>query len=360
MDKDTRSYKFNASTVHIKFGDITKSTSEVIVSSDDTLLTMSGGVSMAILHAGGDIVQKDAQKQLPANIGDVVVSCAGKLRQKHIFHCLTIDDKILSETWAGLNIPEKDKIDSIVRNSISRCFQLVNALQINSIAFPIIGSGSAHMKFETVVEIMADEISKKLQETSRRIEVEVYFYNRSEVNVLDIYEKFAFKSAVANYLKEQEKNAISYDRKTIELSQEDLNYYRNQKHDVFISYKREESEKAFAIRDLIEKWGIKTWIDKDGIFSSYDFKEVIEKAIENTKIVVFMSSKQSNKSEYVRNEIKYAITCKKNVIPVMLDHSPFGDGIRMDLINKDQVDYSNQPEFERKLKTSLGYILQTS
>lgn len=360
MDKDTRSYKFNVSTVHIKFGDITKSTSEVIVSSDDTLLTMSGGVSMAILHAGGDIIQKDAQKQLPANIGNVVVSCAGKLRQKHIFHCLTIDEKVLSETWAGLKILKEDKIDSIVRSSISRCFQLVNALQINSIAFPIIGSGSAHMKFGTVVEIMADEISKKLQETNRRIEVEVYFYSKSDVNVLDIYEKFAFKSAIANYVKEQEKNAISYDRKTIELSQEDLNYYKNQKHDVFISYKREEFEKAFAVRDLIEKWGIKTWIDKDGIFSSYDFKEVIEKAIENTKIVVFMSSVLSNKSEYVRNEIKYAITCKKNVIPIMLDKTPFGDGIRMDLINKDQIDYSNKPEFEKKLKTSLGYILRTS
>ena len=121
--------------------------------------------------------------------------------------------------------------------------------------------------------------------------------------------------------------------------------------------KREESENAFAVRDLIEKWGIKTWIDKDGIFSSYDFKELIEKAIENTKIVIFMSSEKSNDSDFVRNEIKYAITYKKKIIPVMLDHSPFGDGLRMDLANVDQVDYTDQPEFEKKLKTSLDYIL---
>ena len=90
MDKEIRSYKFKASTVYIKFGDITKSTSEVIVSSDDTLVTMSGGVSMAISHAGGESIQKDAQKQLPATIGNVVVSCAGELSQKHIFHCRNI------------------------------------------------------------------------------------------------------------------------------------------------------------------------------------------------------------------------------------------------------------------------------
>jgi O-acetyl-ADP-ribose deacetylase (regulator of RNase III) len=90
MEKEARTYNCNASTVTIKFGDITKSTSEVIVSSDDTLLTMSGGVSMAISHAGGESIQKDAQKQLPATIGNVVVSCAGELSQKHIFHCLNI------------------------------------------------------------------------------------------------------------------------------------------------------------------------------------------------------------------------------------------------------------------------------
>ena len=192
--------------------------------------------------------------------------------------------------------------------------------------------------------------------------MEVYIYNdgNQDVNVFDIYEIFAFKSAIANFLTKQENNSVKYDTKPIELSQEDLAYYRNPDHDVFISYKREESEKAFAVKDLIEKWGIKTWIDKDGIFSSYDFKEVIEKAIENTKVVIFMSSEKSNYSDYVKNEIKYAITCKKKIIPVMLDHSPFGDGLRMDLANVDQVDYTIQPEFERKLKTSLDYILRTT
>ena len=359
MEKEARTYNCNASTVTIKFGDITKSTSEVIVSSDDTLLTMSGGVSMAISHAGGESIQKDAQKQLPATIGNVVVSCAGELSQKHIFHCLTIDDKYLSETWAGLKVEPEDKVDNIIRSCIDRCFQLVNALQISSIAFPIIGSGSAHMPFKTVVGIMAEEIFNQLQETNRPIEVEVYVFNDSkqDMNVFGIYEIFAIRSAIANFIMKQRNNSVKYDRKHIELSQEDMAYYENPDHDVFISYKREESENAFAVRDLIEEWGIKTWIDKDGIFSSYDFKELIEKAIENTKIVIFMSSEKSNDSDFVRNEIKYAITCKKKIIPVMLDHSPFGDGLRMDLANVDQVDYTDQPEFEKKLKTSLDYIL---
>ena len=251
MEKEARTYNCNASTVTIKFGDITKSTSEVIVSSDDTLLTMSGGVSMAISHAGGESIQKDAQKQLPATIGNVVVSCAGELSQKHIFHCLTIDDKYLSETWAGLKVEPEDKVDNIIRSCIDRCFQLVNALQISSIAFPIIGSGSAHMPFKTVVGIMAEEIFNQLQDTNRPIEVEVYVFNDSkqDMNVFGIYEIFAIRSAIANFIMKQRNNSVKYDRKHIELSQEDMAYYENPDHDVFISYKREESENAFAVRD---------------------------------------------------------------------------------------------------------------
>ncbi|MBR2025960.1 MAG: macro domain-containing protein [Alistipes sp.] len=49
-----------------------------------------GGVSRAILRSGGEQIQIDAQRKLPARVGDVVVSTAGNLRhQKYVFHCLT-------------------------------------------------------------------------------------------------------------------------------------------------------------------------------------------------------------------------------------------------------------------------------
>ena len=355
---ETRTYQCNASEVTIIFGDITQSKAEVIVSSDDTRITMSGGVSGAILRAGGNQIIKDAQKQLPSSIGNVIVSTAGNLPQKYIFHCLTIDDKFLQETWAGLHIPPEDKIEKIIRDSIRKCFQLVEALNISSIAFPVIGSGSAHMPFKFVIKNMANEISRRLLDTNRRLSIEIYIFedlDALKINELDFYEIFSLNFGIANYIKEQK--SISYKNKSLKLSEEDLLYYNNQQHDVFISYKREEKQQAFAIKDLLESWGIKTWIDKDGIFSSYDFKELIEKAIESAKIVIFMSSKLSNDSDYVKAEIKYAINCGKRIVPVMLDNTPFGDGIRMDLTNTDQVDYNKPDEFSKKLQTSIGFIL---
>lgn len=85
-----------------------KSESEVIVSSDDTGISMGGCISGCILKTGGEAIRQDAQKKLPAQLGDVVVSTAGTLEhQKFIFHCLTIDYDHKSEVYEGRpsNVP---------------------------------------------------------------------------------------------------------------------------------------------------------------------------------------------------------------------------------------------------------------
>ena len=59
-------YQFDHSQLTIEFGDIVTSEAQVIVSSDDCDLTMSGGVSAAIRRAGGDDIALDAAKKIPA------------------------------------------------------------------------------------------------------------------------------------------------------------------------------------------------------------------------------------------------------------------------------------------------------
>ena len=48
-----RTYQVGASTLSLEFGDITGSKADVLVSSDDSYLTMGGGVSAAIRRAAG-------------------------------------------------------------------------------------------------------------------------------------------------------------------------------------------------------------------------------------------------------------------------------------------------------------------
>jgi O-acetyl-ADP-ribose deacetylase (regulator of RNase III) len=48
-----RTYQVGVSTLSLECGDITSSKADVLVSSDDSYLTMGGGVSVAIRRAGG-------------------------------------------------------------------------------------------------------------------------------------------------------------------------------------------------------------------------------------------------------------------------------------------------------------------
>src|SRR5215472_3991701 len=64
--RNSRIYQFKGSYFTLVFGDITTSGAQVIVSSDDYKLTMSGGVSWAIRQAGGNAIPLDAAKMTPA------------------------------------------------------------------------------------------------------------------------------------------------------------------------------------------------------------------------------------------------------------------------------------------------------
>lgn len=72
-------------------GDITWLTVDVIVSSANSYRTMSTGVSLAIKNRGGEEILQEYQK-LPMNKTKVLVTNAGKLHAKKVFHAI-IDDE---------------------------------------------------------------------------------------------------------------------------------------------------------------------------------------------------------------------------------------------------------------------------
>ena len=207
---EPRKYIFNNSTLTIIFDDIIKSKAEVIVSSDDTGVTMSGGVSGSIRKAGGEFIRIDAQKKTPAQVGDVVVSTSGDLpHQKFIFHCLTINHEQKCDVFNGTLSNTEDINNYILQHSVDKCFRLLLALDLKSIAFPCIGAGLAHIPLKKVAEIMADAISSNLSKTQKPYEVELYLYKKkrfdnnskemTEIDYIDMFENFAIKAALFRY-----------------------------------------------------------------------------------------------------------------------------------------------------------------
>lgn len=339
---NSRTYKFNNSSLVIKFGNILDTDKEVIVSSDDFMLSMGGGVSKAILEKGGDAIINNAFKMVPAEIGDVVVTTAGKLTQKYVFHAITIAP--CKHKRAGMN--DKDWLDLqvyVIKHVVDRCFQLLLALNLKSVAFPCIGAGHAGFSYEKVADVMIKSISENLAKTNKTYEIELYLFDRySRMDYIIFFNKFTERVMLPlNYNKEPELAHISSPLST------NLKMAVSCK-DVFISYSREDKVFAEVVCQFLEEKSISYWIDKTDVHHSDDFKKEIVMAIKQCKMMLFISSENSNRSVNVVKEVGIAEGEGKRIIPIRIDESPYNESIYYDLVNKDWADFKSEDSECRK------------
>lgn len=90
-------------------------------------------------------------------------------------------------------------------------------------------------------------------------------------------------------------------------------------HDVFISYSSEDGEEAQRIREFLQTQGIRCWIDKKNLRFACQYDREIERAIRRSRIVVWLASRRSLASDYVKFEISTALNHNKPVGPVYLE-----------------------------------------
>lgn len=113
---------------------------------------------------------------------------------------------------------------------------------------------------------------------------------------------------------------------------------------IFISYKRDDLDMVWSIKDIIEKQtGENCWIDLDGIESDAQFANVIIKAINQAKVFLFMySSKHTQIEDYENDwtirEINFAQKKKKRIVFVNIDGSKLTDWFELIFGTKQQVD----------------------
>jgi len=355
-----KEYRINNSTIKIIFGNILDSHSEVIVSSDDCYITMGGGVSMAIRQKEGtDAIRFDVKKKVPADIGDVVVSTAGTLPQKNIFHVITIGYNGLNHANLSEGISKDDVHKYIIGHSIDKCFLLLHAMDMTSIAFPQIGAGVAGIPFKKVAEVMAEAISRNLRKTNKSFNVEIYLYDRFEKmnqwDFLPMFEQFSAQEAIAKMLSEQANDRLFADDASGQSSAGDIPAMDK---DIFISYSRKDVEIVKAIYEWLERAGYKCWLDVNGMFSGVSYKKVIVDAIKRSKVLLFMSSENSNKSRNVVCEVSVAVEYDKKIIPVRLDMSSYSESIEYDIINHDYVVY-DRSRMEDSNREILKKIVST-
>ena len=125
------------------------------------------------------------------------------------------------------------------------------------------------------------------------------------------------------------------------------------KERIFISYKRVDKDRVFALKDGIEQaTRAKCWIDLDGIESNAQFVTKIVGAIDECDVFIFMRSKEHNKitnhnTDWTIREVNYALEEHKNIVIVNLDNTPMPKWFKFMFPNKQEIDATDPDKLNR-------------
>jgi O-acetyl-ADP-ribose deacetylase (regulator of RNase III)/tRNA A-37 threonylcarbamoyl transferase component Bud32 len=124
---------------------------DALVSSDDAFLTMGGrvpeprGVAAALRRAAGPEYAAEAQRLIPVRLGRAVVTSAGRLKARFVFHGVTLAGEV--EDWV---CPSRDLIAEI----LNCCFYHADTLNVQTIALPLLGTGAGGFSREVCLDTM--------------------------------------------------------------------------------------------------------------------------------------------------------------------------------------------------------------
>lgn len=132
-------------------GDLTEYEVDAIVNAANNHLWMGAGVAGAIKRKGGTIIEEEAVRQGPIDVGDVVVTTAGNLPASYVIHAAVMGQDLRST-------PE------VVRRATLAALRRAEEMRLQSLAFPAFGTGVGRMAPKDSAEAMVGALRAHLAE----------------------------------------------------------------------------------------------------------------------------------------------------------------------------------------------------
>ncbi len=131
--------------------DITEITVDAIVNAANSSLLGGGGVDGAIHRKGGKEILDECilirNRQGGCNVGNAVITSAGKLPSKYVIHTV-------GPVWNG----DKTEKEKLLKNCYISCLELAIENKIKTIAFPNISTGIYHFPKDKAAIIATNTI----------------------------------------------------------------------------------------------------------------------------------------------------------------------------------------------------------
>jgi O-acetyl-ADP-ribose deacetylase (regulator of RNase III) len=122
-------------------GDITEQETDAIVNAANNHLWMGSGVAGAIKRKGGQIIEKEAVRLGPIEVGEAVSTTAGHLKARYVIHAAGMGQDLATS-------------EELVKKTTISSLKLADRLKLKSIAFPAIGTGVGGLGLDKCAETM--------------------------------------------------------------------------------------------------------------------------------------------------------------------------------------------------------------
>src|SRR5881296_4360961 len=124
--------KIGQASIAIERGDITDWDVDAVATAANSNLTMSAGVAATIKRKGGVIIEEEAIRQGPVEVGEAVLTTGGNLPATHIIHAAVMGPDLKTDA---------EKIAATTRAVLA----LAAKHRITSLALPALGTGVGHV-----------------------------------------------------------------------------------------------------------------------------------------------------------------------------------------------------------------------
>lgn len=131
--------------------------------------------------------------------------------------------------------------------------------------------------------------------------------------------------------------------------------------DVFLAYSRVDIDTARKINYELQVSGKNTWFDMESISQSANIRAEMQKGIEEANNFVFLISPNAVSSDYCNEEVEYAVSLSKRIVPVLIKPTNIDD-IHHELKKFNWVDFIDRDfedaysELIRTLDTDREYV----
>lgn len=127
------------------------------------------------------------------------------------------------------------------------------------------------------------------------------------------------------------------------------------KYDVFFSYSRKDTEIVDKILATLTEAGLTCFIDRKGIDGGADFPVVITEAILESRLLLFIASKNSYASEFTQKELTFAVSNKGSrfIFPLIIDGEPLPKDLEFLLSNINWRTLSSSYRIEKEMLAEI-------